>query len=98
MTSSFRPPAASDRRGSRGCRRLPRHRRVEMRPAAGVDYAAADIANLMIRKVFRLGMIAGLAGLGAFSTARAAELRAVRLAADTNSAEMTLDLSGGAPQ
>lgn len=52
----------------------------------------------MIRKVFRLGMVAGLAGLGAFSITHAAELRAVRLAADTNSAEVTLDLSGGAPQ
>ena len=52
----------------------------------------------MIRKAFRQGYIAALIGLGAFSSAPAAELRAIRLSADASSAQLTLDLSGDATQ
>ena len=52
----------------------------------------------MITKVFRQGIIAGLCGLGAVVAGHATELRGVHLSSDTNSAELTLDLTGPAAQ
>lgn len=52
----------------------------------------------MIRKVFRQGIAAGLLGLGALSLSSAGELRAIHLTSDTNSAQITLELSEGAAQ
>jgi N-acetylmuramoyl-L-alanine amidase len=52
----------------------------------------------MIRKVFRQGIAAGLLGLGALSASSAGELRAIHLTSDTNSAQVTLELSEGAAQ
>jgi N-acetylmuramoyl-L-alanine amidase len=52
----------------------------------------------MIRKAFLLGLTAILSGLGAFSPALGAELRAIHLVADTNSAQVTLELTAGTAQ
>jgi N-acetylmuramoyl-L-alanine amidase len=55
----------------------------------------------MIRQIFRETLLIGLTGLGALSAAQAApaaELRAMTLAAGTDAAQVTLDLSGDAAQ
>ena len=49
----------------------------------------------MIRKVFLLGMVAGVLGLAAISSSSAAELRGISLASDSASARVTLDLTEG---
>jgi len=48
----------------------------------------------MIRKIFLRDLIFGLLGAGAFTCSHAAELRGVQLSAGTDSAQVTLDLSG----
>ena len=53
----------------------------------------------MIRQIFRATILIGLMGLGALGAAQAAaaaELRLMRLAAGTDAAQLTLDLSGDA--
>jgi N-acetylmuramoyl-L-alanine amidase len=55
----------------------------------------------MIRQIFRETLLIGLTGLGALSAAQAAaaaELRAMTLAAGTDAAQVTLDLSGDPAQ
>jgi N-acetylmuramoyl-L-alanine amidase len=52
----------------------------------------------MIRKAFRQGFIAAVIGVGAFSSAPAGELRAIRLSSDASSARLILDLTAGATQ
>ena len=52
----------------------------------------------MIKKVFYSGLAAALAGLGAFSALPAAELRAISLASDADTAQVTLDLDATATQ
>jgi N-acetylmuramoyl-L-alanine amidase len=52
----------------------------------------------MIRKIFLRDLIFGLLGAGAFTCSHAAELRGVQLSAGTDSAQVTLDLSGSATQ
>jgi N-acetylmuramoyl-L-alanine amidase len=52
----------------------------------------------MIKKAFRQGCLAALFGLGAFSSAPAAELRAIHLSSDASSAQVTLDLTAGGNQ
>ncbi len=52
----------------------------------------------MIRKVFRQGSVATLLGLGALSPSIGAELRGIHLSSDTNSAQVTLELTDGALQ
>jgi N-acetylmuramoyl-L-alanine amidase len=52
----------------------------------------------MIRKAFRQGVAAGLLGLGVLSLSSAGELRAIHLSSDTNSAQVTLELSEAAAQ
>lgn len=55
----------------------------------------------MIRQIFRETLLIGLTGLGALGAAQAApaaELRAMTLAARTDAAQVTLDISGDAAQ
>jgi N-acetylmuramoyl-L-alanine amidase len=52
----------------------------------------------MIRKVFYFRLAAALAALGAFSQLPAAELRAIHLAADADTAQVTLDLDAAVTQ
>jgi N-acetylmuramoyl-L-alanine amidase len=53
----------------------------------------------MITKAFLMGFAAAtLAGVGALAPAQAAELRGIVLSADTNSAQLVLELSDGASQ
>jgi N-acetylmuramoyl-L-alanine amidase len=52
----------------------------------------------MIRKAFRQGLVAGLLGLCAVSSGHATELRSIHLSSDVSSAQVTLELSGGAVQ
>jgi N-acetylmuramoyl-L-alanine amidase len=52
----------------------------------------------MITKAFRQGIAAGLLGLGVLSLSSAGELGAIHLTSDTNSAQMTLELSEGTAQ
>jgi N-acetylmuramoyl-L-alanine amidase len=51
----------------------------------------------MIRKAFCEGFAAGLLGLGAISVSAAAELRGIHLSTSADSAQVTLDLTEGAP-
>jgi N-acetylmuramoyl-L-alanine amidase len=52
----------------------------------------------MIRKVFYSGLAAALASLSAFSPLAAAELRAIHLATETDTAQITLDLDAAVTQ
>jgi N-acetylmuramoyl-L-alanine amidase len=52
----------------------------------------------MIRKVFRQGFVATLLGLGTLSPSVGAQLRGLHLSSDTNSAQVTLELTNGALQ